>query len=579
MRAPRGLAQHHFRSESGAGFGLVDVIVGIALMLILFLSLFGVMRASLMLSTLAKAKAAAVELASTQMEYLRGLSYDSLGTAGGIPAGGVPQTATTTIDGISYVIRTFVQYKDDPADGSGIQDTNGVTTDYKVGKIIISYSINGLAKEINLVSNFIPPGIESSTGGGTLSIHVVGADSADISGASVHIVNESVSPAVDFTTFTNADGFAVIGGAATSSEYQIYISRTGYSSAQTYARTGQNVNPSPGYLTVSKDQVTTGTFFIDLLSNLSIASFSPAATTAFNDSFIDSSNLAIQSGTRVIGGALTLASEGLAGTARSVNIAPSYLKGWGILSASVTAPSGTAAIVRVTGADGVPIPDSALAGNAVGFSSFPVSLTGIPTISYPSISISAELTSNSTTTAPEILDWSISYTDGPTPLPNLSFTLTGAKTIGTDANSAPIYKTIVNSSTGASAEKTEILEWDSYSIGLGSANLIESCSAPPYSIAPASTTNVSLIVGALTTNTLPIIVENAAGSPIANAKVILANGGYAATVPTSACGLAYFSGLASGSYSATVSKSGYATTTFPNINVSGHTATAILTML
>ena len=76
------------------GFGLIDVIVGIALMLIMFLALFGVLRASLMLSTLSKAKASAVELASTQMEYLRGLSYDSLGTVSGIPAGAAAQTTT-----------------------------------------------------------------------------------------------------------------------------------------------------------------------------------------------------------------------------------------------------------------------------------------------------------------------------------------------------------------------------------------------------------------------------------------------------------------------------------------------------
>ena len=126
------------------GFGLIDVIVGIALMLIMFLALFGVLRASLMLSTLSKAKASAVELASTQMEYLRGLSYDSLGTVSGIPAGLVPQTATTTIDGIPYTVRTFIQYKDDPADGTGVQDANVVTTDYKTGKVTISYSLNGL---------------------------------------------------------------------------------------------------------------------------------------------------------------------------------------------------------------------------------------------------------------------------------------------------------------------------------------------------------------------------------------------------------------------------------------------------
>ncbi|MEK7515935.1 MAG: hypothetical protein AAB555_03380, partial [Patescibacteria group bacterium] len=212
---------------SSRGFGLVDVIVGIALLLVLFLALFGVLRASLMLSALAKAKASAVELAGSQMEYLRGLSYDPLGTAGGIPNGDVPQTATTTIDGVEYAIRTFILYVDDPADGEGAQDSNGITTDYKLGKVAVSYTMNGIDKSMELISNFTPPSVESSTGGGTLSIHIVDAANGDVAGALVHIVNEEVSPSVDFTTFTDTSGFATIGGAATSSEYQLYVSRDG----------------------------------------------------------------------------------------------------------------------------------------------------------------------------------------------------------------------------------------------------------------------------------------------------------------------------------------------------------------
>ncbi len=232
------------------GFGLVEVIVGIALMLIFFLSLFGILRASLMLSVLTKAKASAVELASSQMEYLRGLSYDSLGTVEGIPSGTIPQMATTTIDGIPYAVRTLIIYSDNPADGSGVQDSNGITTDYKIGKVSVSYFMSGLTKSVEFISNFVPPGIESSTGGGTLLIHVVDAANANVGDAEVHIINASVSPPVDFTTFTNVDGLVTIGGSATSSEYRIHVSRDGYSSAQTYPRTAQNVDPSPGYLTV-----------------------------------------------------------------------------------------------------------------------------------------------------------------------------------------------------------------------------------------------------------------------------------------------------------------------------------------
>ncbi len=560
------------------GFSLVDVIVGIALLLILFLALFGVLRASLTLSSLAKAKAAAVEIANTQMEYLRGLSYETLGTVGGIPAGTVPQTATSSIDGIAYVTRTFVEYYDDPADGIGVSDSNQITTDYKIGKVTVSYSLHSLAKSITLISNFVPHGAESATNGGTLSIHVVNAVNANVIGASVQIINASTSPAINFTTFTDTDGLAIIGGAATSSQYRIQVSRTGYSSAQTYARTSQNVNPTPGYLTVVKNQTTGATFAIDQLATLVLSSFSPATTTAFSDTFTNDSNISSQTNTTVTGGALTLASQMLSGSARSVPITPNYLDGWGILSATTNTPAGTAVFIHVNDTAGNMLPDSILADNSVGFSSFPVSLTGISITDYPGIVIEADLTSNSTSTTPSLLDWSLSHTEGPAPLPNVAFTLTGTKTIGTDASSKPIYKTIVNDATDISATKTETLEWDAYSLATPSIPLIESCPTTPYRIQPAAATTTALIVGASTDTTLPVFVENSTGNTIANAKVILTKSGYAATVFTSACGFGYFGGLVNGSYSATISASGYATKVFSGTSVSGNTATTTFTL-
>jgi hypothetical protein len=555
---------------------MVDVIVGVALMLILFLALFGVLRASLTLSAITKAKAVAVELASTQIEYMRGLSYGSLGTVGGIPSGTIPQVATSTVDGIPYIIRTFVEYKDDPTDGLGAADANAITTDYKVGRVTISYSIHGLVKSTTLLSNFVPLTIESSTGGGTLSIHAVDAAGTNVSGASVRIFNTATVPAIDFVTFTNIGGFAIIGGAATSTEYQILVSKAGYSSAQTYARVGQNVNPMPGYLTVVKDQTTGATFSIDLLASLSISSFSPAVTTAFSDLFSSDIHLASQTNTVVTGNELVLTTEELSGSARSTTITPSALDGWGILSATLSTPSGTSALVRVVDASGVPLDDSVLMGNGAGFSSFPVSLTNLSTTTYPALALEISLARNATTTTVALQNWSLSHTEGPFILPNVAFTLTGTKSIGTDASNKPIAKTILSDTTGAAATKTESLEWDAYTLSLDSMDLIESCPADPLSIAPASVTGVSLVVGALTDHTLPIIIETAAGNVIPNAKVVLAKSDYAATVPTSVCGLAYFGELTSGDYSATVSAPGYVTKTFSDISVAGHMATTTL---
>jgi len=140
---------------------LIEVVVGTALMLTIFSALFGLLRASLALSVLARAKAVATELASTQMEYLHSLPYASLGTVGGTPNGTLAQTATSTINGAPYVVNVHIVYVDDPADGTGGGDTNGITTDYKKAEITVSFSANRTPNSFTLVSNFVPSGMET----------------------------------------------------------------------------------------------------------------------------------------------------------------------------------------------------------------------------------------------------------------------------------------------------------------------------------------------------------------------------------------------------------------------------------
>jgi len=260
------------------GVTFIDVVVGTALVVIIFMALVGVLRASLLVSSTAKAKAAATSLAENEMEYIRGLTYDNVGTVGGIPAGVIPQTQTQVLDGASYTERVLIEYVDDPADGSAGSDANGITIDYKVVKVSVSYTLRGVTNTISLVSNFAPPGIESTNGGGTLQINVVNASGAAVPGATVTIVNASTSPAVNFTTFSNSSGIVYLPGAATSTQYQITATKAGYSTAQTYARAGANQNPNPGYLTIVKNQTTTGTFAIDTFSTLNVSTLLASTT-------------------------------------------------------------------------------------------------------------------------------------------------------------------------------------------------------------------------------------------------------------------------------------------------------------
>jgi type II secretory pathway pseudopilin PulG len=562
------------------GMTLIDVVVGTALILIIFTALFGLLRASVLVSGMVKSEATATAVANNQMEYIRSLPYNSVGTVGGIPSGAIPQNATTTEDGVSYGVRTFVDYYDDPADGLGAADTNGITEDYKRIKVSVTYVVNGKSKVVTFVSNYAPPGLETTVGGGTLQINVVNATGTAVPGATVTITNSSVSPAVNLSTFSDVNGEVFLPGAATSTQYAVTVTKSGYSTAQTYARNGTNQNPTPGYLTVVNNQTTTGTFAIDALSTLTLNTYTPAATSTFSDSFANATKLATVSNTSAAG-SLTLSggvgSYALSGTAISSPISTSTLVSWGVASSTITTPGGTTAVVQIVDGSGNLLPDRVLPGNSIGFTSFPINLYSVSTSTYPTLALMATLTTNSTSVTPSLASWNLSYLAGPIPLPNVSYSLTGAKTIGSTGAGAPIYKTTVSGTTNSSGTSAQTLEWDAYSLSIPSYDILDSCNdSPPYAVSPGSTIGESLILGPLTSNAVLINVNDSTGNNLAGATVTLARSGYSKTVTSSACGNAYFGGITSATdYTITIAKTGYTTNTTSNVTVSGHTFYAV----
>lgn len=558
------------------GMSFMDVIVGTALVLIIFTVLTGLLRSSLQVAQVAKTRSVATAIAESQMEYIRSLSYDSVGTVGGIPAGTVPQYATTTQNGIAFPVRTFIEYVDDPADGTSTSDTNSITTDYKRIKVSVSYFANNRTQTVDLISTYSPPGLETTTNGGTLKVSVVNATGAAVAGATVRIVNASTSPTIDETTYSDSTGTVMLPGAPTSTQYQIFVSKNGYSSAQTYARDGTNQNPTPGYLTVVKNQTTTGTFAIDLLSSLVISTYYPIATSTYLDTFASGANVTNLSNTSVTSGAIQLLNSGapvgyaLSGSAKSVMQSPTYLSAWKTAVATTSLPAGTTIRFHIIDGSGNLIPDTALAGNAAGFTTT-VNLSGVSTSTYPSLGLSADLTTSSTTTTPLLQDWSLIYQRGPIPFPNVAYSLTGAKTIGSTGAGASIYKTTVSTSTDSNGTRTLPLEWDSYTMSLTTYDVMSACSAAPYSLPAGSVSSNALYLGSSTTNMILISTRTAANAPIAGASVQLTNGGaYTKTIVTDSCGSAYFGGLTSGTYSVSASKTGYTTFNASNISVSGH---------
>lgn len=484
--------------NASRGMSLVDVLVGSALILIVFVALLGLLRASLLVSSSAKAKAGATTVATTQLEYLRSLTYDSVGTVGGIPAGAVPQYATTTLNGIPYGVRTFIQYIDDAKDGLGGADQNAITTDYKRVRVTVTYTFRGEEREVALVSNIAPPGIETNAGGGTIRVEVVDSVGSPVSGASVRIYNPSLSPQVDFTTFSAIDGAVLLGGAPTSTDYRIVVTKDGYSSAQTYERNATNANPAPGYMTVAVNLTSTLTFAIDRLGTLVLTLLEPIRDASVSDTFDSMARISESGAVTASGGALILTGTpgfySTLGFARATSTSPAYLAEWTAASGTIAVPSGTAVKIQVTDAAGTLLPDTALPGNAAGFTSFPISLAGVSTSTYPSLSLRAELSSTGGIDTPQVLDWSLSFKEGPLPRPNAGFTLTSEKTTGTQSNGTPIPKHVITGTTDANGTRSLELEWGIYRPSFTGLSVVGVTTTPEFVIAPASTTVESLLL-------------------------------------------------------------------------------------
>ncbi|MDO8624237.1 MAG: hypothetical protein Q7R54_02675 [bacterium] len=566
-------------SRSARGFGLLETVIGVAIITIVFLALFGLLNATILVSTLAKAKAAATALADVQMEYIRGLGYDSIGTVGGIPSGTIPETAETTLNGLVYTTDTFVSYIDDPADGLGINDENGITTDYKRVRVAVSYTAKSKLYSVVEVTTIAPPGIETTTGGGTLQINVVNAVGTPVSGATVTVVNAGASPAVNLSASSNVAGTVFLPGAPAAAGYQITVIKTGYSGSQTYDQVSPNINPNPGHLTVAENQTTTGTFAIDVLASFTLSTYSPLSSASFSDSFVDASQLAVMNATDISSGALALTlTEGVyasSGSARSIAIAPNYLAAWDTLSAGLATSTPTSVLISVYDGSGVLVPDEVIPGNSIGFDSFPVSLENVSITTYPTLSVGAALSTSDTAETPSVSSWSISYDAGPTPLPDVPFTLTGSKTIGSTGAGASIYKTVVNGATDGNGVAQQTLEWDAYQLSIPGYDVVDACPAPPYSLSPGASVSGAVVLSTSTANALVVFVSDVNSILVEGATVLLTRTGYSNIKTSSACGGSYFGNISANTYTITISKTGYTTTVVNDVPVLGQTIYAV----
>lgn len=566
---------HIHRDQRGLSF--VDVIVGVSLMVLIFVGIFSIFKLSIEIIGLNKAKSGALALTNERMEYIRSLSYDDVGTSGGIPAGSIAQQEWISLNGVNYLRRTLIQYVDDDADGLGGADATGITADYKRAKVELSWNRKGATSSVALVSNIVPRGVESLSGGGTLRITVIDASASAVVAADVRVVNSTTSPAIDASYITDTVGQVLIPGAPEASEYEIFVSKTGYTSTQTYSASTTNPNPNPAHLTVTAGNTTSSTFEIDLVAQKTVTTREPVVPNTFDDDFTSSSSLDYMASTSVsvVSGALTLRDYGSGyeplGYATSSNITPSPLDTWTSIIANHYSSASTSVSYRIyyaTSSSYQPIPNGALPGNDSGFSASPIDISGLDPAVYDSLRIEATLSTIDSATTSVINDWSVLFDEGPVPINNVPFTMEGTKEIGTG-----VLKYSENLQTDGSGEIIiNDLEWDNYTItiddGATGYDVAEACEPQPLGINPGDivTTDITLVPN--TAHSLIVTVRADDNSLLDGASVRLYRSGYDVTQYTGSCGQTHFSGLTSANdYDLDVNHTGYTGENLSNVDV------------
>lgn len=258
------------KKASSKGFTLVEVLVSLAILSALTVGVYSLIIFSLKIAAMNANLVEATAIANQEMEKVRNMPYNSIGITSGIPQGLLPEYKTV-VRSNTFTVHFYVKFFDDPFDGIEEFGTDTLGQDYKIVTLDVSWPSTYGEKTITFFTKVIPRTEEMSVGGGLLKIYASDSNGNPVPAANIHVVNNALSPAINFNDFTNSNGLLSLPGAPAAYEsYEITVTKSGYSTDQTYVRTAILKQPVRPHLSVNEGMKTEESFSIDKLSTLKI---------------------------------------------------------------------------------------------------------------------------------------------------------------------------------------------------------------------------------------------------------------------------------------------------------------------
>ena len=266
---------HNYKNRKAGirGFTLIEAVVGSAVFLIIAMAAYQAYAGIFKLVEVDQNRVLAIELANEQFEIIRDLPYASIGVPNGIPSGVVPQNQTLVRGGITFNVSTIIRNVALNLGAQSASSTASTTPAEKLVEVTITCPTCSNFAPIVLTTQVAPKNIITDTTQGALTINAFDSNGNAVSGATVTVTDNQVTPTTVVNDTTNDSGVLNIVGVATgTAAYQITVTKSGYSTDQTYPISQTNPTPTHPNATVLAEQVTSTSFSIDKLSTFGISS-------------------------------------------------------------------------------------------------------------------------------------------------------------------------------------------------------------------------------------------------------------------------------------------------------------------
>lgn len=209
------------------GFTFADMLVGLTILSLTLVSIVPLFVLSAKVGASSKAELSAVNLANKELERVRSLDYDSVGTVGGNPNGVITADRDENFDGKPFHIKIRINWVDGEYDGKYPQDSD--PRDYK--KVVITVSWTGglpADQEVQVSTLISRESKERVVTGGNIEVSVRDIEGNPLEDVHVQITTGPSSPTGDWTDSEGRALFYLLDPSKEEGDYTVSVSKDGW---------------------------------------------------------------------------------------------------------------------------------------------------------------------------------------------------------------------------------------------------------------------------------------------------------------------------------------------------------------